>query len=117
MVEVLTREKLELAAYALARVLRAVLTGDREQCQGGVSRALVELAVQLIIRASSASAQDALQASRLQGLGAVNRGGVVWVQGRVRGEDLARLLGMPELPVIHNNIEPCFVLNTVQGRD
>ena len=33
-------------------------------------------------------------------MGAENRGGIVWVSGRVRGEQLAVLLGSPALPVI-----------------
>ena len=41
-----------------------------------------------------------MKQGKLQGLGAVERGGIVWVRGRVRGEELARLLGMSELPVI-----------------
>ena len=37
---------------------------------------------------------------RLQGLGAVCRGGVVWVSGRIRGEELAVLLGTRDLPIL-----------------
>ena len=37
---------------------------------------------------------------RLQGLGAIQRTGAVWVQGRIRGEELSRLLGVAELPVL-----------------
>ena len=61
---------------------------------------MIELAVQVIIRGSSASARVALQQDKLQGLGAVCRRGAVWVQGRVCGEVLAKLLGTSELPVV-----------------
>ena len=98
--EVLRREKVELSVRVLARVLRAVLGGDRDQCGSPPSQPFLELAVQLAVRALSATARQALRQGRLQGLGAIERGGVVWVQGRVRGEELARLLGTAELPVL-----------------
>ena len=97
---VLTREKLEVSVRALARVLRAVVGGDRNLCSRPPTRRFVELSVQLLLRASSASSMEALREGRLSSLGAVSRGGVVWVQGRVRREELARLLGTSELPVI-----------------
>ena len=90
--ESLTREKLEVSVRAMARVLRAVVCGDRSQCTKSPSSRFLELSVQMMLRASSASAREALRQGRLQSLGAVSRGGVVWVQGRVRGEELARLL-------------------------
>ena len=98
--ETLSREKLELTVNALARVLGGVISGDREKCCLQPRRVFLEIATQVLIRASSASARAALHSGRLQGLGATARGGVVWVQGRVRGETLAHLLGTSELPVI-----------------
>ena len=91
--EAVSREKLEVSVRALARVLRAVVCGDRSQCARAPSRRFVELSVQLLLRVSSASARDALERGKLASLGAIDRGGIVWVQGRVRGEELARLLG------------------------
>ena len=98
--ETLTREKLEVSVRALARVLRAVAGGDRNLCTKSPPVRYVELSVQLLLRVSSASAREALEKGQLSSLGAVSRGGVVWVQGRVRGEELARLLGTSELPVV-----------------
>ena len=98
--EALTREKLEISVRVLARVLRAVVCGDRDECAKAPPVRFVELSVQLLLRSSSASAREALGKGQLAGLGAVSRGGVVWVQGRVRGEELAKLLGTSELPVI-----------------
>ena len=83
-----------------ARVLRAILCGDRNKCEIAAPRPLIKIATQLLIKASSASARKALEAGRLQGLGALERGGVAWVQGWVRGETLARLLGTSELPIV-----------------
>ena len=98
--ESLSREKLELSIRSLARVLRAVVQGERRSCCQTPSRQFLELAVQVMVRGLSASAHLALEQGKLQGLGAVKRGGAVWVQGRVRGEQLARLLGTEQLPVI-----------------
>ena len=98
--QALEREKLELSARVLARVLGAVLRGERAGCERAPSRFFVELAVQLLVRTSSDSAKEALKHGKLQGLGALLRGGVVWIQGRVRGEALAALLGTTELPVL-----------------
>ena len=64
------------------------------------SRRFVELSAQLLVRVSSASARDALDKGKLASLGAMVRCGIVWVQGRVRGEELARLLGTPDLPIV-----------------
>jgi hypothetical protein len=46
------------------------------------------------------SARTALQAGQLRSLGAYQRRGLVIVSGRIHGDDLARLLGKPELPVL-----------------
>ena len=98
--ESLSREKLEISVRALARVLRAVVSGDRGRCSKAPSRRFVELSVQLLVRASPASAREAREKGKLASLGAVTRGGVVWIQGRVRREELARLLGTSDLPIV-----------------
>ena len=54
----------------------------------------------LLIRKSSATAKTALREGKLQGLGAVEQGGAVWVLGRLRGEQLAQLLGTRDLPIV-----------------
>ena len=96
----LTREKLELSVRSLARALTAVLVGDRDACRREPSVKMVEVAVRVLIRGSASSARKALQDGNLRGLGAEYRGGIVWVTGRVRGDDLARLLGTTALPVL-----------------
>ena len=48
--EVLTREKLEVSVRILARVLRAVVGGDRSMCARSPPVRYVELAVQLLLR-------------------------------------------------------------------
>ena len=97
---VLQREKLELSVRVLARVLRAVIGGERQLCTQTPAPRWTEFAILVLVRCSSASARDALKQGRLQGLGVVVRSGVVWVQGRVHGEELSRLLGVSELPVL-----------------
>ena len=96
----LSREKLELTTRALARALQGILTGRREACQREPSVKLVEIAVSILLRVASRSAVVALQAGKLCGLGAQARGDVVWVTGRIRGEQLATLLGTTALPVL-----------------
>ena len=96
----LQREKLELSVRVLARVLRAVIGGERQLCAQTPTPRWTEFAILVLVRCSSASARDALKQGRLQGLGVVVRSGVVWVQGRVHGEELSRLLGVSELPVL-----------------
>ena len=97
---VLKREKLEVSTRVFARILKAILGQDRELCRAEPSARFLELAATLLVRASSASARQALNMGKLQGLGAFTRGGAVWVSGRVRGERLAELLGTKELPVL-----------------
>ena len=46
--ESLSREKLEVSARSFARVLRAVVCGDRDQCSLAPSRRFIELAIQLL---------------------------------------------------------------------
>ena len=70
--ESLTREKLEVSVRALARVLRAVTSGDRNLCAKAPPNRFVELSVQLLLRASSASAREALGKGQLASLGAVS---------------------------------------------
>ena len=97
---VLSREKLELSARVLARVLSAVVRGDRERCTTAPQVKMVEIAVRILLRSASVSARKALKAGQLRGLGGEERGGMVWVTGRVRGEQLAPLLGTSALPVL-----------------
>ena len=98
--QVLRREKLELSTRVLARVLRGVLTGEREACRREPSVKMVEIAVMLLLRSASKSAVKALHDGKLRGLGAEAKDGIVWVQGRIRGDHLAALLGTAALPVL-----------------
>ena len=43
---------------------------------------------------------EVLTGGRLRGLGGHQRGGIVWVDGRVRKEELADILGTVKLPII-----------------
>ena len=61
---------------------------------------MTEVAVQVMVRAASISARTVLKSGKLRGLGAEDRGGIVWVSGRVQGEQLAVLLGVKALPVL-----------------
>ena len=56
--------------------------------------------MRVLLRVASRSAIGALQAGKLRGLGAQVRGNMVWVAGRIRGEQLATLLGSVALPVL-----------------
>ena len=96
----LQREKLEMAAKVVARVLLAVMTGRRESCQETPRVRLMQLAIQMMLRLASKSAIQALKDGKLRGLGAQEKDGVVWVSGRIRGDKLAALLGTEALPVI-----------------
>ena len=96
----LQREKLELTVRALARALQAVVSGSRETCSRAPSVKMVEIAVRVLLMGAARSARSALGAGKLRGLGAEDRGGLIWVTGRVRGEQLATLLGTTALPII-----------------
>ena len=96
----LTREKLEMSVRAFARVIQAVVTGNRESCRREPSVRLVEVAVRVLLHGAAMSARKALKDGKLRGLGAEDRGSIVWVTGRIRGEQLAILLGTEALPVI-----------------
>ena len=61
---------------------------------------MLELTSHVLIRVSFKSAREAMESGKLQGLGWVIKGGVVWVSGQVRRETLAVLLGTQELPVL-----------------
>ena len=98
--QVLEREKLELSTRTLARTLQAVVSGDRESCKKKPSVKMVELTVKLMLLVASESAITALSSGKLRGLGAQARGGIVWVSGRIRGDQLATLLGTAALPVL-----------------
>ena len=96
----LCREKLEMLVRALARALQAVLSGRRDACTRSPSVKMVEIAVRVLLQEASHSAASALKEGKLRGLGAENRGGIVWVSGRIRGAQLAVLLGSSALPVL-----------------
>ena len=97
---VLLREKLEMAVRVLARVLQGVLSGRREACSRDPPVKLVEVAVRILVKNASRSAAVALREGKLRGLGAEMSGDIVWVTGRIRGEQLATLLGVTALPVL-----------------
>ena len=96
----LQHEKLELSVRTFARVLQAVVQGDREACARPPCVGSVNLAVYAMIRVASRSALEALKGGKLLSLGAFSLGGVVWVSGRIRKETLAELLGTKDLPVL-----------------
>ena len=98
--QVLTREKLEKTTQALARVLQAVIAGDQRMCAKPPSVKMVEVAVRLLLRTAAKSAIVALKNGKLRGLGAEVRDNIVWVSGRIRGDQLAELLGITSLPVV-----------------
>ena len=98
--QALLREKLEMLTRCLARVLRAVVSGDRQDCEKTPSVKFVEVAVRVLLRVASKSAIAAFKNGKLRGLGAEQRGGMIWVSGRIRGEQLAVLLGSEALPVL-----------------
>ena len=98
--QALTREKPELTVRALARVLLAVVAGSREVCKRPPPVKMTEIAVLILLRSASRSASAALKDGKLRGLGAEVRNGLVWVTGRVRGEQLATLLETKALPVL-----------------
>ena len=93
-------EKLEVTVCALARALQAVVSGSRQTCNLAPSVKMVEVAVRVLLRSAARSARGALRAGKLCGLGAEDRGGLIWVTGRIRSEQLATLLGTTALPVI-----------------
>ena len=93
-------EKLEKTARTLARVIGAVVQGDRQACGRHPTVKLVEIAVRILLKSASQSAVVALQAGKLRGLGAEEKCGTVWVRGRIRGEQMATLLGTTALPVL-----------------
>ena len=99
-VEVLWREKLELTVRVLARVLSTAVMGCRTRCRQPPAVQMVEVAVRVLLKSASGSAREALKAGKLRGLGGEVHGCVVWVTGRIRGEQLATLLGTTALPVL-----------------
>ena len=88
------------AQGALARYLRAASTGSRDLVPMAPSPRDREAARKLQVLASSKSAVEALEKGVLLSLGAERSGGRVIVRGRARKADLARLLGVEELPVV-----------------
>ena len=91
-----------VAQGALAMVVRAVLSRNRREITGVVTPRERALAKKIILWAHSGSAFQALQRGELISLGAKKSGGLVVVDGRVRKEELARLLGKSYLPIIMN---------------
>ena len=61
---------------------------------------MVEVAVKVLLQNASVSAVQALKAGKMRGLGGERQGNMVWVTGRIRGEQLATLLGSRALPVL-----------------
>ena len=59
-----------------------------------------ETARKLLFLASSRTAEEALRQGKLRSLGAHSAEGLVWIDGRVRKEHLAVLLGITRIPVI-----------------
>ena len=98
--QVLRREKLELSVRVLARLIRAVVGGRREMIAQSPGVKALELAVQLLLRNSAKNAKKAMSAGKLRGLGAMQRQGIVWVSGRIRGDDMVNLVGTAHLPVV-----------------
>ena len=84
----------------LARVLRALFTGDRSAILTTPSPRDVAAARHLQLLASSPSAFLALGAGKLLSLGAQESCGLVVITGRVGQAHLARLLGTSSLPVV-----------------
>ena len=96
----LSRRDLAMSTRVLARVLRALLSGDRAAIITTPTPRDVAAARQLILLASSPSAFLALRSGRLLSLGAQEHQGLVVVRGRVGQAHLARLLGTSSLPVV-----------------
>ena len=90
----------KVAQGALALVLRAVCLKSRQEIRGAVTPKERAVAKNIILWAHSKSAHDALARNELLSLGAKSVGGLVVVDGRVRKEELARLLGKAVLPII-----------------
>ena len=96
----LTREKLETSTRALARVISAVVRNDRESCAKEPSPRMIEIAVHLLLQASSEASKAAWVQGKLRSLGAFEKGEIVWISGRVHGERLAELLWTSHLPIL-----------------
>ena len=100
MLTCLSKYNLPTSRNVLARVLRALLTRDRSSVLTSPSPRDLAAATQLQFLASSGTAIAALQSGRLASLGAQLSDGQVKVSGRVPAAEMARLLGVPALPVI-----------------
>ena len=96
----LSKKDLATSTRLLARVLRALLTGDRAAILATPCPQDVAAARQLLLLAASPSAFAALRSGRLLSLGAQEHRGLVVVRGRVGQAHLARLLGTSSLPVV-----------------
>ena len=89
-----------VAQGALALVIRAACCKDRNQIHPSITEKEREAAKMICIWAHSDSAREAMEKGKLLSLGARKKGGLVVIDGRVRKEDLARLLGISEIPLI-----------------
>jgi transposase InsO family protein len=106
-------EKWDSIARIFARVIKAIIQGDQEKISSlkDPSPTEVCLAKEMMFVASAPSAVQAFQQDQLLSLGGILRGGEVWIEGRVRKEKLADLLGMSRLRIIMPG-EPLAVLIT-----
>ena len=91
-----------VAQGALAMIVRAVCHKERKRIDGVATPKERAVAKKIILWAHSGSAFEALEAGELLSLGAKKAGGLVIVDGRVKEEDLARILGKNVLPIILN---------------
>ena len=91
------------AQGALALVLRAAIRKDRTTIGSAITPREREMSKKITIWAHSDTAREALAEGKLLSLGARQTRGFVVVDGRVRGEDLARILGKDILPIILNH--------------
>ena len=85
---------------ALARAVKAKITAKVDSINKTPTAREIEMARKLQFLAAAPSALDALRKGDLESLGAQEQGGQVWINARIRKEDLARLLGTDKLRVI-----------------
>ena len=91
---------LSTAVGGMARILKAAWKEERAQIKEEPSQEERRVAKKILIWASSSTAVQALEKGDLSSLGAKLRGGIVWVSGRIRKEEMAKILGVEELPVV-----------------
>jgi hypothetical protein len=83
----------------LSRIIRGKLS-SRERVQEALGPADLQASRHLQFLAAAPSALQALNNGRLLSLGAFVYQGEVWIKARVRGDDLAHLLGIDRLRVV-----------------